>query len=220
MTTAKLRATIHGPSTPPGRPDVQFLFDFGSPNAFLAHCVLGRVSDRTGVVVRYIPVLLGGVFKATGNRSPSQVFLDVPAKLRYERLEIDRFVADHGIDGYQLNPNFPLNTLTIMRGAVAADEMGVFSEYVYAVFDFMWVNHRKMDVPEVIEASLADVGLEAAAILTRADSAGVKARLKAYTAEAVERGVFGSPSFLVDGNLYFGKDKLSDVERHILRLKP
>jgi 2-hydroxychromene-2-carboxylate isomerase len=194
-------------------PPVRFLFDFGSPNAYLAHKAIPAIEARAGVTFAYVPVLLGGVFKATGNRSPMEALAGVPAKLAYEAIERDRFVARHGLTRFAANPHFPVNTLAIMRGAVAARRLEVFAAYVEAVFAAMWEDGRKMDDPAVIGEALAAAGLPAERLMALAQDQGVKDELAANTAEAVRRGVFGSPSFLVGDALYFGKDRLDEVER-------
>ena len=196
----------------PNPPKVVFYFDFGSPNAYLAHKVIPPIEARTGARIAYVPVLLGGVFKATGNRSPMEAFAGIPAKLAYEGRERDRFVARHGLTRFAANPHFPVNTLAIMRGAVAARRLGVFDAYVEAVFAAMWEQGRKMDDPSVIGETLAAAGLPAAELITLTQDQGVKDELVANTNAAVSRGVFGSPSFFVGEELYFGKDRLPDVE--------
>jgi 2-hydroxychromene-2-carboxylate isomerase len=194
------------------RPNVEFLFDFGSPNAYLAHRVIPGAEARTGARFAYVPVLLGGVFKATGNRSPMEAFAGVPAKLAYEARERDRFIARHGLTRFAANPYFPVNTLAIMRGAVAARALGVFEAYVEAVFAAMWEQGRKMDDPAVIAEVLAAADLPAERLMALAQDQGVKDQLVANTAAAVARGVFGSPSFFLGDELYFGKDKLGEIE--------
>ena len=195
--------------------DVIFYFDFGSPNAYLAHKVIPQVEARTGAKFKYVPALLGGIFKATGNRSPMEAFAGIPSKLRYEGRETERFVKKHGIVDYARNPHFPVNTLQIMRGAVAAQKLGVFDKYVDAVYRAMWVDALKMDDPAVIEAALTAAHLPAAALITAMGDPDVKQTLIANTEQAVAHGVFGSPSFLVEGELFFGKDRLRDVEEEI-----
>ena len=190
----------------------EFLFDFGSPNAYLAHRVIPAIEARSGAKFIYVPVLLGGVFKATGNRSPMEAFAGIPAKLAYEALETRRFVARHGLARFRPNPHFPVNTLTIMRGAEAARDLGVFEPYVETVYQAMWENGRKMDDPAVIAEVLTAAALPAEKLMTLTQDQAVKGRLMASTTRAVERGVFGSPSFFVGDELYFGKDRLGEVE--------
>jgi 2-hydroxychromene-2-carboxylate isomerase len=194
---------------------LEFLFDFGSPNAYLAHRVIAGIEARTGARFTWVPVLLGGVFKATGNRSPMEAYAGIPAKLAYEALETRRFVARHGLAAFQSNPNFPVNTLAIMRGAEAARDLGLFAPYVEAMFVAMWEDGRKMDDPEVVYATLEAAGLPAEPLIALAKEQPIKDRLMANTTHAVERGVFGSPSFFVGDDLYFGKDRLGEVEAAI-----
>jgi len=197
-------------------PTVEFLFDFGSPNAYLAHKVIPAIEARTGAKFAYVPVLLGGVFKATGNRSPMEAFAGIPAKLAYEGLERDRFVARHGLTRFAGNPHFPVNTLAIMRGAVAAETLKVFEAYVETVFAAMWEQGRKMDDPVVVAEVLDAAHLPAERLMALAQERAIKDELVANTNAAVARGVFGSPSFFVGDELYFGKDRLPDVEAAIV----
>jgi 2-hydroxychromene-2-carboxylate isomerase len=162
-------------------------------------------------------VLLGGVFKATGNRSPVEAYATIPSKLAYEQLEMRRFIAQYGLDEFQFNPHFPVNTLLIMRGAVATRIDGGLPAYVEAVMRAMWVDGKAMADPEVVRAALDAAGLDGARILARTQDADVKQRLIAETERAVTRGVFGLPAFFVGDELYFGKDRLGDVEEEIVR---
>jgi 2-hydroxychromene-2-carboxylate isomerase len=198
-------------------PKVEFHFDFGSPNAYLAHLIVPEIEKRTGVTFEYVPVLLGGVFKLTNNRSPAESMAGIKNRLEYEHLERQRFIRRHGITTFTPNPFFPVNTLLIMRGAVAAQREGVFAHYVETAFRGMWAEGKKMDDPEVVNAALAEAGLNAAALLARAQDAEVKNRLLKNTQESVERGAFGSPTFFVGGEMFFGKDRLRDVEEEIVR---
>ena len=197
-------------------PVVEFHFDFGSPNAYLSHRVIPWIEARTGAVFVYVPVLLGGVFKATGNRSPMEAFAGIKNKPEYAALETQRFVARHGLTRYIRNPFFPVNTLRIMRGAVAAEMEGVLPAYVEAVYHHMWEEPKKMDEPDVIKAALDSSGLDGAHWLARTEDTAVKARLVANTEDSVARGCFGSPTFFVDGEIYFGKDRLREVEEAIV----
>jgi 2-hydroxychromene-2-carboxylate isomerase len=191
---------------------VEFHFDFGSPNAYLAHCVIPAIEQRTGATFRYLPVLLGGVFKATNNRSPGEAFAGIRNKLAYERLETERFVRRHGITAFNRNPFFPVNSLRIMRGAIAAEMDGTFAQYVAAVFHHMWEQPKKMDEPDVIRAALDASGLDGAAMLARIEDVSVKQRLIENTEASVTRGAFGSPTFYIGNEIWFGKDRLRDVE--------
>jgi 2-hydroxychromene-2-carboxylate isomerase len=192
----------------------EFLFDFGSPNAFLAHRVIPDIEKRTGVKFAYVPVLLGGIFKATGNQSPVQAFGHIKNKLAYEQLETQRFIRRHGISGFQFNPFFPVNTLNLMRMAVAAQNEGMLARYMDAIFHHMWLEPKKMDDPEIVKTALTQSGLDPA-LLERAQAPDVKAALIANTENAVARGAFGIPTFFVDSEIFFGKDRLRDVEEAI-----
>jgi len=197
--------------------DVEFHFDFGSPNAYLSHRVVPEIEKRTGIRIRYIPVLLGGIFKATGNVSPAISLQGIKNKPAYQALETRRFLERHGIEDFRPNPHFPVNTLQIMRGAIAAEREGCFEKYVDEVYHHMWSDPKKMDDPEIIRAALEESGLPVDAILSGSQDPEVKAKLIANTEDSVARGVFGSPSFFVGGELYFGKDSLGDFELEIAR---
>jgi 2-hydroxychromene-2-carboxylate isomerase len=191
---------------------VDFLFDFGSPNAYFAHKVIPGIEQRTGATFNYIPVLLGGIFKLTNNKPPMLAFGGVKGKMDYEMLETRRFIAKHHLDKFQFNPNFPVNTLQLMRMAVAAQTMGFLPRYATAVFHHMWEAPKKMDDPAVIHAALAESGLDADALIAAAQTDAVKKGLMDNTEKAVARGAFGSPTFFVGDDIYFGKNTLRDVE--------
>ncbi len=196
---------------------IDFIFDFGSPNAYLSAKVLPGIAGRTGATVRRVPCLLGGIFKATNNASPMVAFGGVKGKLAYEGLETRRFVQKHGLTAFKSNPHFPVNTLTIMRGLVAARRAGVEDAYVDVVLAAMWENAEKMDDPEVIARVLNAGGLDGAALLAATQDPEVKAELVANTEAAVERGVFGIPTFFVGDEMFFGKDRLGQVEDEAAR---
>ena len=195
----------------------EFHFDFGSPNAYLSHLVIPEIERRTGVAFEYVPILLGGVFKLTGNRSPAESLAGIRNKGEYQRLETERFVAHHGITRYARNPFFPVNTLVLMRGAVATQRIGVFERYVDEVFRHMWGEPKKMDDLKVARAALTESGLDADRILAMAQDQDVKDELLANTQRSVQRGTFGSPTFFVGQEIYFGKDRLRDVEEALGR---
>jgi 2-hydroxychromene-2-carboxylate isomerase len=196
---------------------IEFLFDFGSPNAYLSHLVIPDIEKRHGVKFEYLPVLLGGVFKLTNNRSPAESNVGIKNKPEYQQLETERFIRQHGITRYRTNPFFPVNTLMIMRGAVAARKLGVFERYVDEVYRHMWGDPKKLDDPAVLRAALIESDLPADRLFELAQTTEIKDALTAETQRAVERGTFGSPTFFVDGEIYFGKDKLRDVEEAIAK---
>ena len=194
------------------RPAPQFLFDFGSPNAFLSHKAIPAIEKRTGVKFEYVPILLGGIFKATNNKSPAESLAGIKNKPEFQVVETERFVRRFAVKPYTPNPFFPVNTLNLMRAAVAAQFEGVFEKYVDAAFHHMWIEPKKMDDPEVALKALAGSGLEAAKLFARAQEPEVKAKLIENTQSAVERGAFGSPTFFVGKEMFFGKEQLREVE--------
>jgi len=195
---------------------LELIFDFGSPNAYLSMKALSELLDRTGADLLVTPCLLGGIFKATGNKAPMIQYADAPAKLAYENLEMRRFIAKHGLSKFRLNPHFPVNTLTIMRGAIVADDEGVLDDYIDAVNRAMWEDGLKMDDPEVIATFLSANGFDGPALLARTQEPEIKAKLVANTEAAVARGVFGIPTFFVGDAMFFGKDRLGQVEEALL----
>jgi 2-hydroxychromene-2-carboxylate isomerase len=194
---------------------VEFHFDFGSPNAYLSHLVIPDIERRTGAKFLYVPVLLGGVFKLTNNRSPAESLAGIRNKPEYQRLETARFIKHHGITRFTANPFFPVNTLALMRGAVAAKQLHVFQRYVDEMYRHMWAEPKKLDEPEVLRAVLVESGLDAERLLALTQDQGVKDELLANTQRSVGRGTFGSPTFFVGDEIYFGKDRLRDVEEAI-----
>lgn len=199
-------------------PDVAFHFDFGSPNAYLAHQAIPQIEARTGIRFDYVPVLLGGVFKATNNVSPAVALSGIRNKPEYQRIETERFLQAYGVQGYTPNPHFPVNTLKIMRGAVYARGQNFFDRYVDEIYQHMWKKARKMDELDIIESALNESGLPADEILAGMEDPDVKATLIANTESSVARGTFGSPTFFVNDEIYFGKDRLRDLEEAIQRL--
>ena len=169
---------------------IDFIFDFGSPNAYLAWKVLPEIAARTHAQVNLIPCLLGGLFKLTGNESPVMAFGKVKGKLEYERLETQRFIAKHRIQAFRFNPHFPVNTLLIMRGLLAAGRANVFDRYLETVLKAMWEDGKKMDDPVVVAEVLRAAGLDAKAILDAAQDPVVKADLAGNTNAAAARGAF------------------------------
>jgi 2-hydroxychromene-2-carboxylate isomerase len=193
-------------------PRPQFMFDFGSPNAFLSHEAIPAIEQRASVKFEYVPILLGGIFKATNNKSPAETLAGVKNKPEFQALETERFIKRFHVQPYVWNPFFPINTLNLMRAAIAAQLEGVFEKYVEAAFHHMWREPKKMDDPEVAVKALSASGLDGTKLLTRAQDADVKAKLIENTQSAVERGAFGSPTFFVGNEMFFGKEQLREVE--------
>ncbi len=190
---------------------VDFIFDFGSPNAYLSYHVLPRLLERQGATINIIPCLLGGIFKATGNQSPVAAFANVKGKLEYSRLEMQRFIKRHGLSAFKFNPNFPVNTLLMMRAALVAEEDGRLAGYVSAGLKHMWEDELKMDDPEVFVSAMNEAGFDGASLRERANDPSIKQRLIDNTNAAVERGAFGVPTFYVGDEMFFGKDRLQEV---------
>lgn len=188
--------------------EIEFLYDFGSPNAYLVH---RTIEDMDNVTFRYVPVLLGGIFKATGNQSPMQAYGHIRAKRDYDMLEMRRFMTRHDINNFEMNSNFPVNTLLMMRGAVAAEALGCAEDYIEAMMAGMWERGLALADTEVWAGLLVEAGLPVDALVAGAADANNKAKLVANTESAVARGVFGIPSFFLGDELYFGKDRLRDV---------
>jgi 2-hydroxychromene-2-carboxylate isomerase len=198
---------------------VEFQFDFGSPNAYLAELVIPSIERRTGVKFDYVPVLLGGIYKTTGNMSPSDTLRGIKNKPEYQALETQRFIRRHNITKFHQNPFFPVNTLMLMRGVVATQFEGMFGPYFRAAYHHMWEEPKKMDDPWVFRDAFESSGIDIDRLIARAQQDDVKKRLIDLTNNAVARGEFGSPTFFVGEEMFFGKDQLRDVEESIVEQK-
>lgn len=190
---------------------IEFIFDFGGPNSYLAHKVLPELAARTGVQITYVPILLGGLFKMTNNQAPMMRYAETPAKRDYELLEFSRFVKAHQIP-FTMNPNFPINSLYLMRGAVAAQHLGCFAPYIEAVMTAMWQDAANMGDLAVVKDVLKKAGLDSAAILAKAEDPDIKAELASNTEKSAARGAFGVPTFFVGDEMFWGKERLAQVE--------
>ncbi|RED17171.1 2-hydroxychromene-2-carboxylate isomerase [Parasphingopyxis lamellibrachiae] len=197
---------------------VDFIFDFASPNAYLVHRVLPGIAERTGATFRYIPCLLGGIFKATGNQAPMIAFAPIPNKLAYEQLEFGRFIARHGLSDFTFNPHFPVNTVLLQRGALVAERDGRLMDYVEAGLHHMWEAPKNMSDPETYAEAMSESGFDGAALVEGAQDAAIKQKLIDNTGAAVERGAFGIPTFYVGQEMFFGKERLDQVEEAVATL--
>jgi len=191
---------------------VDFIFDFASPNAYFSYKVLPKIVERSGATLNISPCLLGGIFKETGNQPPMVTFANVKGKMEYEMLESERFMTLHGLTRFKFNSSFPVNTLLLMRGALVAEVDGRLSEYVDAGLRSMWEDDKKMDDVEVFVSEMDASGFNGEDIVKRTQDAEIKSRLIANTNAAVSRGVFGIPTFFVGNDMFFGKDRLHQVE--------
>lgn len=189
---------------------VEFLFDVGSPYSYLAYKQLPKIANAKGAEIVWTPVLLGGIFQATGNHSP----IEVPAKGRYSLLDLTRWADEYGVE-MRMNPNFPINTLTLMRGAVAMQMKGTeeFDRFLRAIFDAMFCKPRNMNLPTEVGAVLQEAGFDPIGFMSLVSDPVVKDRLKSNTEHAVKRGVFGAPTFFVGDQMFWGQDRLQFVEK-------
>ena len=190
---------------------LEFLFDFGGPNSYLAHKVLPDLCARTGATAVYTPILLGGLFKLTNNQAPMMRYAETPAKRNYELLEFDRFVKAHQLP-FKMNPHFPINSLYLMRGAVAAQHLSCFMPYVETIMAAMWEDGANMGDLAVVAQVLDAAGLNSAAILAKADDPDIKAELTTNTETAAARRAFGVPTFFIGDDMFWGKERLAQVE--------
>ncbi len=196
---------------------VDFIFDFASPNAYMTHKAIAGIAERTGATFNYIPCLLGGIFKSTGNQAPFVTFANVKGKQEYNKLENERFIAKHQLTAYKMNPHFPMTTVTLMRGLIVAEEGGFKSDYIEAVLKAMWEEGENMADNDVAMRVLTAAGLDGPAIIEKTQDPDIKAKLIANTNAAVDRGVFGIPTFFVGDEMFFGKERLGQVEEEILK---
>lgn len=200
------------------KPVIEFIFDFGSPNAYLVFKVLPHIARWHGVEIKLVPCLLGGIFKLTGNQAPLFAFAGIKGKLEYDRLEMQRFADRSDLRAFRMNPHFPINTLTLMRGMVAAQHLGITDQYLGVVLAGMWEDGAKMDDPDVLVAKLNAGGIDSGRLLELANSADIKAELAANTEAAVARGAFGIPTFFVGDEMFFGKERIGQIEELLNKL--
>jgi 2-hydroxychromene-2-carboxylate isomerase len=199
---------------------LEFLFDFASPNAYFAYRALPPILERTGAELVIMPCLLGGLFRATGNQAPLVAFAGVKGKTEYEMLEIRRFIARHALIKFRMNPYFPVNTLMLMRGFVAARLRGEEGPYLEMGLRGLWEEGLKLDDKDVLASRIAEAGLDAGRLLEDAQLPEVKQSLIETTDAAAARGAFGIPTFFVGKEMFFGKDRLAQVEEELAKTAP
>lgn len=194
---------------------LDFYYDFGSPNAYFAWKALQGVSERTGLEVTMHPVLIGGIFKLTNNQPPWQAFGNVPSKMKYMQLEIQRFIKDHNLAAFKFNSAFPVNTLLAMRAAIAAQKAGVHDVYYPAAFKAIWEDDKNISQPDVLAEVLNEAGLDGSSLVEATQIPAIKQGLMEATQACVDRGVFGLPTFFLGDDIYFGKDRVWQIEKVI-----
>jgi 2-hydroxychromene-2-carboxylate isomerase len=197
---------------------LEFIFDFGSPNAYLAYRALPPILARTGAELVITPCLLGGLFKLTDNRPPLVAFAGVKGKVEYEKLEIKRFIAKHGLTKFRMNPHFPVNTLMLMRGLVAARLRGEEAAYLEMGLQGLWEEGLKLDDKDVLARRIGEAGLDAERLLEDAQRPEVKQSLVETTDAVARRGAFGIPTFFVGDEMFFGKERLAQVEEELAKI--
>lgn len=194
---------------------VDFIFDIASPNPYFCHQLIPDFEDRTGVKFNYIPCLLGGIMKLSGNQPPFVAFAEIKNKNDYQLIEIERFVKQHNLIKYKFNSNFPMNTVQVQRGALAAQELDIFDEYLESMLRAMWEENKNLSDLDVLQATLVENNLDAESIIKIVTSQECKDKLIANTSDAVERGAFGVPTFFFNDQIFFGKDHLHQLEEYI-----
>lgn len=197
------------------RKTVEFYFDLGSPATYLAYTQLPKLCAETDSELIYIPMLLGGVFKATSNASPAMI----PAKGRYMFQDLDRYAKRYGVP-LTFNPHFPINTLLLMRAVTGIQlrQPERFHAFIDCLFNALWVEGRPLDEPATVAALLSEHGFDPAEVLALTNDETVKAALKENTETAVKRGVFGAPSMFIGNQMFFGQDRLDFVEQALRQL--
>jgi 2-hydroxychromene-2-carboxylate isomerase len=197
---------------------VDFIFDFASPNAYFCHRVIPEIEKRTGATFNYIPCLLGGIFKITNNQAPMMAFNGITNKLEYQNIEIQRFIKKHNLAHFTMNSFFPVMTLQLQRGAIAAMSLNVFDEYLEAIFKGMWEKSLNLADQEVlINLLTAETQINISNLVEKMQTQEIKDQLIQNTSNAVERGAFGIPTFFADDEIFFGKDSLGDLEEFITK---
>ncbi len=190
--------------------NIEFHFDFGSPTAYLAFTQLKIIAERNKTVIEYYPILLGGVFKATGNNPPASV----PAKGQYMMTDLQRYADKYGVP-YERNPFFPVNTLSLMRGAISYQDEGDFIKYIEVMFKNMWIEPKNLNDEDVLKKVLIENNFDFDDFIKRITDQNVKNRLISNTENAVKKGAFGAPTIFVGDQMFFGQDRMEFVEEYL-----
>ena len=198
---------------------VDFIFDVASPNMYFCHKLIPDFKERTGVEFEYIPCLLGGIMKLSGNQPPFVAFAEIPNKNKYQLIEIERFIKQHQLKEFKFNSNFPMNTVQIQRGALAAIELGKFDEYLEIILEAMWEKNLNLADIDTFQSTLSENNIDAGSIMEIITSQDCKDKLIANTTDAVNRGAFGVPTFFFENQIFFGKDHLHQLEEYIYSIK-
>ena len=198
---------------------VDFIFDVASPNMYFCHKLIPDFKERTGVEFEYIPCLLGGIMKLSGNQPPFVAFAEIPNKNKYQLIEIERFIKQHQLKEFKFNSNFPMNTVQIQRGALAAIELGIFDEYLKIILEAMWEKNLNLADIDTFQSTLSENNIDAGSIMEIITSQDCKDKLIANTTDAVNRGAFGVPTFFFENQIFFGKDHLHQLEEYIYSIK-
>jgi 2-hydroxychromene-2-carboxylate isomerase len=198
---------------------VDFIFDVASPNMYFCHKLIPEFKERTGVEFEYIPCLLGGIMKLSGNQPPFVAFAEIPNKNKYQLIEIERFIKQHQLKEFKFNSNFPMNTVQIQRGALAAIELGIFDEYLEIILEAMWEKNLNLADIDTFQSTLSENNIDAGSIMEIITSQDCKDKLIANTTDAVNRGSFGVPTFFFENQIFFGKDHLHQLEEYIYSIK-
>jgi len=194
---------------------VDFIFDVASPNAYFCHKLIPEFKKRTGVEFEYVPCLLGGIMKLSGNQPPFVAFADIPNKNKYQSLEIERFIKQHQLKEFKFNSSFPMNTVQLQRGALAAQELGIFERYLEVILEAMWEKDINLADLDILKLTLSQNNIDAESLIKIITSQACKDKLITNTTDAVNRGAFGVPTFFFDEQIFFGKDHLYQLEEYI-----
>ena len=198
---------------------VDFIFDVASPNMYFCHKLIPEFKERTGVEFEYIPCLLGGIMKLSGNQPPFVAFAEIPNKNKYQLIEIERFIKQHQLKEFKFNSNFPMNTVQIQRGALAARELGIFDKYLEIILEAMWEKNLNLADIDIFQSTLSENNIDTGSIMEIITSQDCKDKLIANTTDAVNRGSFGVPTFFFENQIFFGKDHLHQLEEYIYSIK-